>query len=352
MSQKEQDERYMRRCLELARRGLGTTWPNPLVGAVIVHEGHIIGEGFHYRSGEPHAEVLAVRSVKDKELLKTSTLYVNLEPCSHHGRTPPCADMIVREGIPRVVVGTIDTTDKVRGQGVVRMQEGGVEVITGVLEEESRYINRRFFTYHEKKRPYILLKWAESADGFLDEERLPGQEGPNWISGTVGRQAVHRWRTQEQAILVGRKTAVIDNPALTSREWWGRNPLRLVIDRELSLPPALQLFDDEAPTIIFNNVKTKKLTHPEPVKIDFSQPILPQILDELYERQIQSLIVEGGAYTLEQFIREDLWDEARVFRGERYFHKGVKAPSPGRQPKEIVSLVDSVCHLFFRTDHF
>ena len=342
----------MRRCLELARRGLGTTWPNPLVGAVIVHEGHIIGEGFHHRSGEPHAEVLAVRSVKDKELLKTSTLYVNLEPCSHHGKTPPCADMIVREGIPRVVVGTIDTTDKVRGQGIARMREGGVEVITGVLEEESRYINRRFFTYHEKKRPYILLKWAESADGFLDEERLPGQEGPNWISGPLGRQAVHRWRTQEQAILVGRKTAVIDNPALTSREWWGRNPLRLVIDRELSLPPTLQMFDEEAPTIIFNNVKTKKHTHPEPVKINFSQPILPQILDELYERQIQSLIVEGGAYTLEQFIREELWDEARVFRGERYFHKGVKAPSPGRQPKEIVSLVDSVYHLFFRTDHF
>ncbi len=352
MSQKEQDERYMERCLELAQRGLGTTWPNPLVGAVIVHEGRIIGEGFHHRSGEPHAEVLAVRAVRDKRLLKQATLYVNLEPCSHQGKTPPCADMIVREGIPRVVVGTMDTTDKVRGQGIARMQAGGVEVVTGVLEEESRYMNRRFFTYHEKKRPYILLKWAESADGFLDEERLPGQEGPNWISGPLGRQTVHRWRTQEQAILVGRKTAVIDNPALTAREWWGRNPLRLVIDRELGLPPTLQLFDDEAPTIIFNNLKTERLTHPEPVKIDFSTPILPQILDELYERRIQSLIVEGGAYTLEQFIRAGLWDEARVFRGERYFHKGVKAPALGRQPKEIVPLVDSVYHLFFRSDHF
>ncbi len=342
----------MRRCLDLAGRGLGTTYPNPLVGSVIVHEDHIIGEGFHHRSGEPHAEVVAVQAVKDKALLKKSTLYVNLEPCSHHGKTPPCADMIVREGIPRVVVGTVDTTGKVMGKGLARMRAGGVEVVAGVLEEESRYVNRRFFTYHEKKRPYILLKWAESADGYLDEERLPGQEGPNWISGPLGRQAVHRWRTQEEAILVGRKTALIDDPALTAREWRGRNPLRLVIDRELSLPAHLQLFDDEAPTIIFNNLRSERHTHPEPVKIDFSQSILPQILDDLYERQVQSLIVEGGAYTLQQFIGADLWDEARVFRGERYFHKGVKAPALGRQPAEIVRLPDSVYHLFFRSDRF
>ena len=342
----------MRRCLDLAGRGLGTTYPNPLVGSVIVHEDHIIGEGFHHRSGEPHAEVVAVQAVKDKALLKKSTLYVNLEPCSHHGKTPPCADMIVREGIPRVVVGTVDTTGKVMGKGLARMRAGGVEVVAGVLEEESRYVTRRFFTYHEKKRPYILLKWAESADGYLDEERLPGQEGPNWISGPLGRQAVHRWRTQEEAILVGRKTALIDDPALTAREWRGRNPLRLVIDRELSLPSTLQLFDDEAPTIIFNNLRSERHTHPEPVKIDFSQSILPQILDDLYERQVQSLIVEGGAYTLQQFIGADLWDEARVFRGERYFHKGVKAPALGRQPAEIVRLPDSVYHLFFRSDRF
>ncbi len=342
----------MRRCVELARRGLGTTYPNPLVGAVIVADGKIVGEGFHHHSGGPHAEVVAVQVVQEKGLLKKATLYVNLEPCAHHGKTPPCAEMIVREGIPRVVVGTLDTTDKVSGKGVKIMQEGGVEVVTGVLEEEARYVKRRFFTFHEKKRPYIILKWAESADGFLDEERLPGQEGPNWISGPLGRQAVHRWRTQEQAILVGRKTALIDDPALTAREWWGRNPLRLVIDRELSLPPTLQLFDDEAPTIIFNTLRSERHTHPEPVKIDFSQPIIPSILEELYARQIQSLIVEGGAYTLQQFIEAELWDEARVFKGERYFHKGVMAPALGRQPAEIVRLADSVYHLFYRIDRF
>jgi diaminohydroxyphosphoribosylaminopyrimidine deaminase/5-amino-6-(5-phosphoribosylamino)uracil reductase len=352
MERKEQDERYMRRCLDLAVRGLGTTYPNPLVGSVIVCDGEIIGEGFHHHSGGPHAEVVAVQAVKDKTLLKKSTLYVNLEPCSHHGKTPPCADMIVREGIPRVVVGTLDTTDKVMGRGVKKMQEGGVEVVTGVLEEESRFVNRRFFTFHEKKRPYIILKWAESADGYLDEERLPGRVGPTWISGPLARQMVHRWRTQEQAILVGRKTALIDDPALTAREWWGRNPLRLVLDRELSLPPTLQLFDDEAPTIIFNNLRTERHTHPEPVKLDFSREVIPQILEELYVRQIQSLIVEGGAYTLERFIGAELWDEARVFRGDRYFHKGVKAPAPGRQPAEIVRLPDSVYHLFFRTGIF
>jgi diaminohydroxyphosphoribosylaminopyrimidine deaminase/5-amino-6-(5-phosphoribosylamino)uracil reductase len=352
MERKEQYEKYMRRCLDLAVRGLGTTYPNPLVGSVIVCEGRIIGEGFHHHSGGPHAEVVAVQTVKDRSLLKKATLYVNLEPCSHHGKTPPCADRIVREGIPRVVVGTLDTSDKVMGRGVQRMQEGGVEVVTGILEEESRYVNRRFFTFQEKKRPYIILKWAESADGFLDEERLPGQEGPNWISGPLGRQAVHRWRTQEQAILVGRKTALIDDPALTARAWVGRNPLRLVIDRELSLPPSLQLFDDEAPTIIFNNLRSQKHTHPEPVKIDFSQPVVTQILEELYARQIQSLIVEGGAFTLRQFIDSGLWDEARVFRGERYFHKGVKAPSPGRQPAAVVDLSDSVYYLFMRTDIF
>ncbi len=342
----------MRRCLELAVRGLGTTYPNPLVGSVIVYEGRIIGEGFHHHSGGPHAEVVAMQAVQDRSLLKKATLYVNLEPCSHHGKTPPCADRIVREGIPRVVVGTLDTSEKVMGRGVRRMQEGGVEVVTGILEEESRYVNRRFFTCQEKKRPYIILKWAESADGFLDEERLPGQEGPNWISGLLGRQAVHRWRTQEQAILVGRKTALIDDPALTAREWAGRNPLRLVIDRELSLPPTLQLFDDEAPTIIFNNLRSQKHTHPEPVKIDFSQPVVRQILEELHARQIQSLIVEGGAYTLRQFIDAGLWDEARVFRGARYFHKGVKAPSPKRQPAKVVDLSDSVYYLFRRTDIF
>ena len=348
MDKRNEHVKYMQRCLDLAAMGLGTTWPNPLVGSVIVYEGKIIGQGFHYRSGEPHAEVLAIRSVKEKHLLKKSTLYVNLEPCSHYGKTPPCADLIVETGIPRVVTGTIDTSEKVHGRGIKRMKDGGVEVTTGVLEKESRFINRRFFTYHEKKRPYIILKWAESADGFLDEERLPGQQGPNWISGPLGRQLVHKWRTEEQAILVGRKTALIDDPALTAREWYGRNPLRLVIDRELGLPPGLQLFDDEAPTIIFNSLREEKHTHPEPVKIDYSKPVIPQILDELYQRQIQSLIVEGGAYTLQQFIETGLWDEARVFKGEKYFYAGIRAPATGKQPAKIIDITDSTYHLFYR----
>ena len=348
MNKRDEHVKYMQRCLDLAAMGLGTTWPNPLVGSVIVYEDKIIGEGFHYRSGEPHAEVLAIQSVKEKSLLKRSTLYVNLEPCSHYGKTPPCAELIVKTGIPRVIVGTIDTSEKVHGQGIQRMKNGGVEVTTGILEKESRFINRRFFTYHEKKRPYIILKWAESADGFLDQERLPGQQGPNWISGPLGRQLVHKWRTEEQAILVGRKTALIDDPALTAREWYGRNPLRLVIDRELSLPSGLQLFDDEAPTIIFNSLREEKHTHPEPVKIDYSKPIILQILEELYQRQILSLIVEGGAYTLQQFIEAGLWDEARIFKGEHYFYTGVRAPATGKQPAKIIDMADSTYHLFYR----
>ncbi|HHJ10905.1 MAG TPA: bifunctional diaminohydroxyphosphoribosylaminopyrimidine deaminase/5-amino-6-(5-phosphoribosylamino)uracil reductase RibD [Bacteroidetes bacterium] len=347
MNKENEHARYMQRCLDLAIQGLGTTYPNPLVGSVIVWKDKIIGEGFHHRSGEPHAEVLAIRSVKNRDLLKKATLYVNLEPCSHYGKTPPCADLIVKTGIPRVVVGTLDTTEKVQGKGIRKMQEGGVEVITGVLEQASRFVNRRFFTYHEKKRPYIILKWAESVDGYLDEERTDGQQVPNWISGPLGRQLVHKWRSEEQAILIGRKTALIDNPALTAREWYGRNPLRLVIDRELTLPSNLQLFDDEAPTIIFNNLREEKHTHPEPVRIDFNKPVIPQITEELYSRQIQSLIVEGGAYTLRQYIESGMWDEARVFKGNRYFYAGVKAPVLKRQPSRIFHTGDSTYHLFF-----
>ncbi len=352
MAKEKESKKYMQRCLDLATHGLGSTYPNPLVGSVIVFNNKIIGEGFHRKSGEPHAEVLAIRSVLDKNLLKKATLYVNLEPCSHYGKTPPCADLIVRTEIPRVVVGTMDTTEKVHGQGIRKMQNGGVDIITGILEKECRFINRRFFTFHEQKRPYIILKWAQSADGFLDEERLPEQKGPNWINGPLSRQLVHKWRSEEQAILVGRKTALLDNPALTARDWYGPNPLRLVIDRELSLPASLQLFDDSAPTIIFNNIRDQEHTHPETVKLDFSRSVIEQILKELYNRKIQSMIIEGGAYTLSQFIERKLWDEARVFIGNRYFHAGVKAPTLKKQPIEIITLSDSTYHLFYKTTHF
>lgn len=350
MDKTEEHIRTMQRCLYLAAHGLGTTYPNPLVGSVIIFDNKIIGEGFHHKSGEPHAEVLAIHSVKDKSLLKKATLYVNLEPCSHYGKTPPCADLIVRTGIPLVVVGTMDITEKVHGQGIQKMRNGGVEVITGILEKESRFINRRFFTFYEQKRPYIILKWAQSADGFLDEERLPGQQSINWISGILGRQLVHKWRSEEQAILVGRKTALMDNPVLTTREWYGHNPLRLVIDRDLTLPTTLRLFDDSAPTIIFNNIREQKNTHPEPVKLDFNRPVVAQILEQLYNRQIQSLIIEGGAFTLSQFINKGLWDEARVFMGTRYFYKGVRAPSIEKQTVHTFSLGDSRYSLFFRKE--
>jgi len=352
MDKAVEHKKYMQRCLDLAAQGLGTTYPNPLVGSVIVYNGKIISEGYHYKSGEPHAEVLAIRSVKDKTLLKQSALYVNLEPCSHYGKTPPCADLIVNTGIPEVIIGTIDTSDKVHGRGIQRLRNGGCKVTTGILEKECRQINRRFFTFHEKKRPYIILKWAQSADGFLDEEREEGQKRPDWISGPLGRQLVHKWRSEEQAILVGRKTALIDNPSLTVRDWYGENPLRLVIDRELTLPSSLHLSDDEAPTIVFNAIKEKHNTQPELVSLDFSRPIEKQILDFLYERDIQSLIIEGGAYTLEHFINNTYWDEARVFYGNRFFHAGIKAPALKRQPVHAIDLADSHYSLFYRSQTF
>jgi diaminohydroxyphosphoribosylaminopyrimidine deaminase/5-amino-6-(5-phosphoribosylamino)uracil reductase len=221
---------FMKRCLELASKAEGMTYPNPMVGSVIVHEGKIIGEGFHLKAGGPHAEVNAINSVSDKSKLKDSTLYVNLEPCSHFGKTPPCADLIIANSVPRVVIGTLDTSEKVSGQGLSRLKNAGCEVITGVLEKECRRLNRRFFTFHEKNRPYITLKWAQSADGYLDMIRTSDQNtGPNWITGNPERVLVHRWRAGEQAILVGAGTLRVDNPKLNVREWTGNNPLRLVL---------------------------------------------------------------------------------------------------------------------------
>ncbi|NOY38471.1 MAG: bifunctional diaminohydroxyphosphoribosylaminopyrimidine deaminase/5-amino-6-(5-phosphoribosylamino)uracil reductase RibD [Chlorobi bacterium] len=339
----------MMRCLDLARCGLGTTYPNPQVGSVIVRHGKIIAEGFHRRSGEPHAEALAIAAVKDKSLLKGSSLYVSLEPCSHFGKTPPCADLIVSSGIPRVVVGTLDTSKKVAGKGIGILRAGGCEVVTGVLEKECRRINRRFFTWHEKSRPYIILKWAESADGFMDRKRNPDDSsGPDWISGPLGRQLVHKWRSEEQSILVGTRTAQIDDPSLTVREWTGRQPLRLVIDRKLSLPETLNLFNDKAPTLIFNSRLNRPDSQPEYIKLDFNGDIIDQILEVLYQRQIQSVIIEGGADTIERFIKKELWDEARVFTGKMRFYDGIQAPRLAFQVEESVHLHDSVCDIYFR----
>jgi len=317
----------MRRCLEIARLGAGYTAPNPMVGCVIVHEGKIIGEGYHMEYGGPHAEVHAIRSVSHPELLRKSTLYVNLEPCSHFGKTPPCADLILQSGIPRVVIGTMDPNEEVSGRGIEKLRSGGVLVETGVLQAECRWVNRRFFTWHEKKRPYVILKWAQTLDGFIDALREPGLPvQPVWISNELSRRLVHKYRTEVSSILIGTNTALNDNPSLTVRSWSGKSPLRLVIDRKGRLPGNLNVFDGTVPTLVFTEKSVVSRPGVEFVTICFESNSINGILSELYQRKIQSLLVEGGAYTLQQFIDSGLWDEARIFSGSGIFGAGTPAP--------------------------
>ena len=330
-------EDYIARCIELAKNGFGTTYPNPMVGSVIVYNGEIIGEGWHQKAGEPHAEVNAIRSVKDPSLLDKATIYVSLEPCSHFGKTPPCCDLIIQNKIPNVVIGTVDSNIKVAGNGIKRLQEAGANVIVGILEKECYELNQRFFTFHEKKRPYIILKWAETQDGFIAPLQKEEQK-PVWITNINSRQLVHKWRTEEQAILVGTQTVIDDNPKLNARDWEGNNPVRVVIDQNHRIPKTAHVFDNQIKTIVFSNKKsTLSLENTIFEVIDFQQNIVQQIVDKLYQHQIQSVIVEGGAQTLQTFIDANLWDEARVFIGNCTFEKGVKAPimntSPFKQEK-------------------
>ena len=319
-------EDYIARCIELAKNGFGTTYPNPMVGSVIVYNGEIIGEGWHRKAGEPHAEVNAIRSVKDPYLLDKATIYVSLEPCSHFGKTPPCCDLIIKNKIPNVVIGTVDSNIKVAGNGIKRLQEAGANVIVGVLEKECYELNQRFFTFHEKKRPYIILKWAETQDGFIAPLQKEEQK-PVWITNLNSRQLVHKWRTEEQAILVGTQTVIDDNPKLNARDWDGNNPIRVVIDQNNRIPKTAHVFDNQIKTIVFSNKKsTLSLENTIFEVIDFQQNIVQQIVDKLYQHQIQSVIIEGGAQTLQTFIDANLWDEARVFIGNCTFEKGVKAP--------------------------
>ena len=306
-------EKYIKRCIELAKNGLGTTYPNPLVGSVIVYQDRIIGEGWHQKYGGPHAEVHAINAVKDKSLLPKATIYVSLEPCSHHGKTPPCADLIISHKIPNVVIGTADPFPAVDGSGIARMQKAGIEVTVGILAAECRLLNKRFFTFHQKKRPYIILKWAESADGFIAPKHKL-QQKPVWITNPYSRQLVHKWRTEEQAILVGTQTAIDDNPALTSRDWAGNNPVRIAIDINGRIPKENHIFDNQAPSLIYSKSEAGGVHR------------VTAIAAYLYEQQIQSVIIEGGCITLQQFIDEDLWDEARIFRGPLAMHEGTKAP--------------------------
>ena len=307
-----EDRIYIARCLQLAHSAAGSTSPNPMVGAVIVCEGKIIGEGYHIRCGEPHAEVNAVRSVEDKALLSRSTIYVSLEPCSHYGKTPPCADLIINSRIPRVVIATTDNNAMVSGRGVERMRKAGVIVKIGVFEDEAYRLNRHFFTYHGKGRPFVTLKWAQSADGFIDIFRQGGTAQA--ISNSASSMAVHKLRAMHDAILVGRRTALLDNPTLTVRRWAGNSPLRLVIDREGSLPASLHLFDGEHPTVVFTGRTDKAKCRNNIIQheLDFSKDIIDGIMDYLYANKIGSLLVEGGAQLLQSYIDKDLWDEIRV----------------------------------------
>jgi diaminohydroxyphosphoribosylaminopyrimidine deaminase/5-amino-6-(5-phosphoribosylamino)uracil reductase len=324
----EEDNKFMQRCLDLASKAQGATYPNPLVGAVIVHDGSIIGEGFHLKAGSAHAEVIAVNSVADSRLLKSSTLYVNLEPCSHHGKTPPCSDLIISSGIKKVVIGTKDTSDKVSGRGISNLVNAGCNVITEVLGKESRWINRRFFTFHEKKRPYIILKWAQSADGFLDYVRdYNTGVKPVWISGEVERVLVHRWRAEEQSILAGAGTLRADNPLLNVREWPGVDPIRIILSSSGSVDERSALFRIPGKNILFTHNNGNEIINTVRVKIDNNRSSASQMAEYLFNLGLQSVMVEGGAKVLDHFITTGLWDEARIFYGKAHFNEGIPAPT-------------------------
>ena len=320
------EEKYMRRCLELARHGMDGAAPNPMVGAVIVADGRIIGEGYHAKCGEAHAEVNAVNSVRpeDRPLLKEATIYVSLEPCAHYGKTPPCADLIIREQIPRIVVGCQDSFDKVDGKGIQKLREAGREVIVGVLEQECRALNKCFFTVQEKHRPYITLKWAQSSDGYIDRERTEGE--PVRLSSERSLIEVHKLRAEHSAIMVGRRTALLDNPTLNVRHWTGRQPIRVVLDRKLSLPADLHLFDGRQRTLVFTERQKESRPNVEYRNIDYSQDILPQVLEVLHQEQLQSLLVEGGRQLLQSFIDANLWDEVHIEYCPNVIGEGVPAP--------------------------
>ncbi|SIS65700.1 diaminohydroxyphosphoribosylaminopyrimidine deaminase [Zobellia uliginosa] len=324
------DESYMLRCLEIAKNGLGTTAPNPMVGAVVVYKGQIIGEGYTSPYGGPHAEVNAINSVKDKALLKQATIYVTLEPCSHHGKTPPCADLIVKHSIPKVVIGLIDPHSKVAGKGIEKLKKAGIDVISGCLEKECRRHHRRFLSFQEKKRPYIILKWAQTADGFIapKKEARNTKPEPYWITNPYSRQLVHKWRSEEQSILVGTNTALEDNPKLDVRSYTGKNPIRIVIDRNLKIDKAFHLMDGSTPTLVLTD-RSKTIESKENLKyrhLDFNGSIVEQICHILYLENITSVLIEGGSQTLQTFIDSGLWDEARIFIGNTHFKTGLPAP--------------------------
>ncbi|MGI9531281.1 bifunctional diaminohydroxyphosphoribosylaminopyrimidine deaminase/5-amino-6-(5-phosphoribosylamino)uracil reductase RibD [Lutimonas sp.] len=335
-------EFYMKRCLQLAGNGKGLVSPNPMVGSVIVHKDKIIGEGWHQKAGQAHAEVNAINAVMNKSLLAESTIYVNLEPCSHHGRTPPCADLIIEHKIKKVVIGSVDSNVMVGGRGIERLKEHGVEVVTPVLEDQCRDLNARFYCFHEKKRPYIILKWAQSADAFLAPDKKERDSGsPFWISNMYARQKVHQYRAEEAAILVGKHTALEDNPKLDLRHFEGNPIIRLLIDRNLELPSTAHLMNNSVPTFIYNEEKNDTNGNTSYVKLDFGKTVVEQVLDHLYRMEVQSVIIEGGAFTLSTFIASGNWDKALVFEGNSTLNHGLKAPVLEEKPISKTFLCDT-----------
>jgi len=328
------DIKYMHRCLQLAEFAAGNVSPNPMVGAVLVCQDQIIGEGYHQRFGHAHAEPNAINSVRDLELLQKSTLYVNLEPCSHYGKTPPCAELIIKSNIPRVVIGTLDPNPKVAGRGVKLLLDAGIEVVVGVLENECRTLNKRFFIFNEQKRPFVLLKWAQTKDGFIDNKRKDNSEKPLQISNEITRQLTHKIRSENQAILVGINTVLLDNPSLTVRFWTGKNPIRIVIDRTNNTPDNYNVKNGLVQTLFFScNDKTEK-NNVEFCNIPSNDNALLIILNELYKRNINSVLVEGGAKVLNIFIKSGLWDEANVEVSEQIIYDGIAAPRITELPSQ------------------
>ncbi|MEY4860898.1 MAG: riboflavin biosynthesis protein RibD [Bacteroidota bacterium] len=331
-------ESFMQRCVDLAYLGQGNVSPNPMVGCVIVKNGLIIGEGYHSEYGGKHAEIKAIESVLDQKEIENSTVYISLEPCVHHGKTPPCVNELINRKIKIAVIGSRDSNPIVGGKGIESLKRAGIEVHENVLSEACRTLNKRFFTFHEKRRPYVILKWAQTSDGYLDKNREIGEKGVNWISSPESKVLVHKWRSEEQSILVGRNTIMNDNPSLTVREISGKNPTRIVIDSQLQLSKDVNIFSKDAPTLVFNRLKNDQTDGVEWIKI--SETSTKHILDELFKRNIQSVLVEGGSRTLQYFIIDNVWDEARVIVGDVKFGDGVKAPVMNKVPSRAHQFSD------------
>ncbi len=346
-------EIYMQRALELAKQGEGNVSPNPLVGAVVVYQQRIIGEGYHQKFGEAHAEVNAINQVKNKELLPECTVYVTLEPCNHFGKTPPCSHLLVRSGVKHVVIGMVDPNPLVAGKGIAYLKEHGVEVNSGVLQKQCEALNKRFITYYQKQRPYIILKWAQSADGFIAPERNGiSQEVFNqqrMITGELAQMYTHQLRGREDAIMVGTNTAINDNPQLNTRKWKGRNPVRVVLDVNNRIPTDSQVFDGSQPTIVFTGALPQQSTQPQLkyIELNRGEGLLTQIITHLYQQHMQSVIVEGGTKLLQTFINAHLWDETQVFTAPKILTNGVKSPVFEHQVADSILLGDDQLNIYY-----